>query len=114
MKPKKLMLIFFSFVIIVIFSFFLFSELKEWQLKKDVKKYLIEEGIDENRVLKIETVIAKAPVLSARVIFADEPNVTYYYRRSSGEIVQFGMPTYNVPGDTSYEFKHMDPRLKSN
>ena len=95
-----------AFVVYVIFTY------QKYSLKNSVEEHLISEGYLKDEIVSITTHVGKLPVFSARVIFADEKDTTYYYRRDNNEVMQFGYPT-DLNGKRTSEPKHMDSRLRA-
>ncbi|KTD83593.1 hypothetical protein [Paenibacillus etheri] len=81
------------------------------QMNNEVIHYLVDTRDYKNADLyKIYTQIGKAPVVSTTVIFADEPNARYFYRKEKKRIYQYSMAS--VKGtDPNYTFKHIEESL---
>ncbi|TPG73490.1 DUF3139 domain-containing protein [Brevibacillus laterosporus] len=75
-----------------------------YSLEKDTFHYLIsEKGYKETEIKSISGKISKAPVYSIEVIFNDEPDVTYIYRKKeSGQIILLSKSSEN----NKSEYKH--------
>jgi hypothetical protein len=72
-------------------------------LEKKVRHYLItERNIDEKLIVRIDGVFGKLPVFGAEVVFADEPDVRYYYTERNGKIIPL-QPSFKHRG---YKYKH--------
>lgn len=81
-------------------------------LESDVRGYLFKQGYINEEIKSIRTRVGKAPVFSVEVIFMDEPEIIYYYRKDDGKIIQYGIPTDISGKNTSedYIFKHREKR----
>ncbi|WP_019640270.1 DUF3139 domain-containing protein [Paenibacillus fonticola] len=66
---------------------------KKGSLESEVRNYLFKQGYKNEEIQSIHTRVGKAPVFSIEVIFVDEPQTVYYYRKSDGKIIQYGAPT---------------------
>ncbi|WP_313641756.1 DUF3139 domain-containing protein, partial [Paenibacillus sp.] len=61
-------------------------------MNNEVIHYLVDTKDYKNEDLyKVYTQISKAPVVSTTVIFADEPNARYFYRKEKDRIYQYSM-----------------------
>ncbi|WP_449600607.1 DUF3139 domain-containing protein [Paenibacillus sp. Marseille-Q9583] len=80
-------------------------------MDNEVIHYLVATRDYKNEDLyKIYTQIGKAPVVSTTVIFADEPNARYFYRKEKDRIYQYSMAP--VKGtDPNYTYKHIEETL---
>lgn len=81
------------------------------QMNNEIIHYLVDAREYKNEDLyKVYTQIGKAPVVSTTVIFADEPNARYFYRKEKDLIYQYSMAP--VKGsDPKYTYKHIEERL---
>lgn len=94
-------------IIVLVPSFvFSFITFNKYTLKNDVRKHLIDQGYMMNQIESIETYFGKVPVFSARVVFSDENNVTYYYMKDHNKIRQFGTPT-GLGGNEIFDIDHL-------
>lgn len=80
-------------------------------MDNEVIHYLVDARDYKNEDLyKVYTQIGKAPVVSTTVIFADEPNARYFYRKEKNRIYQYSMA--HVEGfDPNYTYKHIEEIL---
>jgi len=80
-------------------------------MDNEVIHYLVATRDYKNEGLyKVYTQISKAPVVSTTVIFADEPNARYFYRKEKDRIYQYSMAL--VKGfDPNYTYKHSEESL---
>jgi len=80
-------------------------------MNNEVIHYLVDTKDYKNEDLyKVYTQISKAPVVSTTVIFADEPNARYFYRKEKDRIYQYSMAP--VKGtDPNYTYKHIEESL---
>ncbi|MGZ0052476.1 DUF3139 domain-containing protein [Brevibacillus gelatini] len=73
------------------------------RLENQVRHYLItEENIDEKAIVSLNGVFGKLPNFSVEVIFADEPDVRYFYADIDGKIV----PVHTSLKPEGYQYKH--------
>ncbi|MFD5021103.1 DUF3139 domain-containing protein [Paenibacillus sp. NPDC058367] len=80
-------------------------------MDNEVIHYLVATRDYKNEDLyKVYTQIGKAPVVSTTVIFADEPNVRYFYRKEKDRIYQYNMSPVKVT-DPNYTYKHIEEPL---
>ncbi|AIQ75900.1 MULTISPECIES: hypothetical protein [Paenibacillus] len=81
-------------------------------MNREVIHYLIEtRNYKKEDFYKVYTQIAKAPLVSTTVIFADEPYARYFYRKENGRIYQYSRAP--VKGnDPSYTYKHIEEDLQ--
>ncbi|WP_052088278.1 DUF3139 domain-containing protein [Paenibacillus wynnii] len=74
-------------------------------LNEEIVKYLAEKGYSQNEILKVYTEFGKLPLVSTTVIFQDEVNARYFYRKENGRIYQYSCaPLRGV--DPEYKYKH--------
>lgn len=80
-------------------------------MNNEVIHYLVDMRDYKNEDLyKVYTQIGKAPVVSTTVIFADEHNARYFYRKEKDRIYQYSMAS--VKGtDPNYTYKHIEEGL---
>lgn len=80
-------------------------------MNNEVIHYLVDTKNYKNKdIYKVYTQISKAPVVSTTVIFADEPNARYFYRKEKDRIYQYSMAP--VKGfDQKYTYKHIEESL---
>lgn len=72
-------------------------------LENQVRQHLItEKNIDEKIIVSVDGVFGKLPLYSVEVIFADEPDVKYFYTEKNGKIITLNS-TLKPKG---YEYKH--------
>ncbi|MED1644269.1 DUF3139 domain-containing protein [Brevibacillus agri] len=72
-------------------------------LENQVRQYLItEKNLDEKTIASVDGVFGKLPLFSVEVIFADEPDVRYFYTEKNGEII----PLSATLKPEGYEYKH--------
>jgi len=80
-------------------------------MDNEVVHYLVATRDYKNEDLyKVHTQISKAPVVSTTVIFADEPNARYFYRKEKDRIYQYSMAPVKVT-DPNYTYKHIEEPL---
>ena len=74
----------------------------------EVERYLLQtQGYQQSDIQRIDTSIGKAPVVSTKVIFTDEPEARYFYKKENGSIRQYSSaPVHGV--NPSFNYKHLD------
>ncbi|EJL45272.1 MULTISPECIES: DUF3139 domain-containing protein [Brevibacillus] len=99
---KKTMIIVFL-VLIMISAPVIYVQGTLLSLENQVRQYLItEKNLDEKTIVSLDGVFGKLPVFSVEVIFADEPDVRYFYTEKNGNII----PLHPSPKPKGYEYKH--------
>ncbi|MFD1885731.1 DUF3139 domain-containing protein [Paenibacillus wenxiniae] len=109
MKRKILFLA--TFVLIIIVTLYGHIQLMKHMHTKDVEAYLEQKGYSASDILSIETDFSKAPAYNTRVIFKDEPTVTYYYLKNDAGVRQYSTPSSEdekLQEDKGYHFKHRE------
>ncbi|MFS0554991.1 DUF3139 domain-containing protein [Brevibacillus sp. 179-C9.3 HS] len=72
-------------------------------LENQVRQHLItEKNIDEKIIVSVDGVFGKLPLFSVEVIFADEPDVKYFYTEKNGKIITL----HSTLKPKGYEYKH--------
>ncbi|WP_340673047.1 DUF3139 domain-containing protein [Brevibacillus agri] len=72
-------------------------------LENQVRQYLItEKNIDEKTIVSLDGRFGKLPFFGVEVIFADEPDVRYFYTEIDGKIV----PVHVTLKPKGYNYKH--------
>ncbi|WP_339276705.1 DUF3139 domain-containing protein [Paenibacillus sp. FSL W8-0426] len=104
---KGKLVIFLLFALIIgIFAFL-------WNIQRsreaEVQAYLVDvKGYSKADILAIDTHFGKAPLVNTEVIFKDEPNARYFYKKENGAIFQYNSaPVNGVNPD--YSYKHLEP-----
>nr|WP_237167922.1 DUF3139 domain-containing protein [Paenibacillus yonginensis] len=99
---------FFSISLFLFILIFLFVYYQSFSFKNEVSNYLIhDKGFSSNEVKKITTHISKAPVISASVIFSDEPSARYFYKKERGQFIQYSCaPVKGI--NLEYKYKHCE------
>lgn len=89
-------------------SIIAFNKYSKFDIKNDTYAYLIEKGYKKPDIKSIETIVGMAPRLSTQVIFEDEPQVIYHYKKDDGEIVQLGLNYQIYDEDERKKYKHLE------
>ncbi|MFD7524099.1 DUF3139 domain-containing protein [Paenibacillus chitinolyticus] len=116
---KRTILLVISLLFLFIGSIIVFMNLTAAKLENEVRSYLTSKGYEEHQIQKMDGKISIQPVYQVVVIFADEPNVTYYYGSkkyysilpSEGEDKVFQLSVTRFIGQ-NYEYKHIEPNVK--
>lgn len=75
-------------------------------LEKQTHNYLIHHnGYTSSEIHSIKAKLAKLPLYQAVVIFKDEPENTYIYRKLTGQIIQIHPPKADASPE---QFKHLE------
>ncbi|WP_193769141.1 DUF3139 domain-containing protein [Metasolibacillus meyeri] len=114
MKIKKIVFLALS---LLVFSGFLYVEIKKMNLEKKVEEYLINDsGYKLQEIESIEGRFSKLPVWSVSVVFKDENNLIYHYRIEFNKVEQFSISTAKNVSESfrksflkkEIEFKHFE------
>ena len=96
-------------VIMALLIFLGFGYLQNFKQKtnNEVLLYLTDEkGYLKEEISEIYTQIGKAPVVSTTVIFSDELDSRYFYRKENGRIYQYSSAPVHGSWDGRTIFKH--------
>ncbi|MEC5425286.1 DUF3139 domain-containing protein [Virgibacillus sp. C22-A2] len=102
---KWIFVIILFLIIITPISAYGYYQYQNNNLEKDTYTYLTEKGYNDDDILSIETKLEKLSLFTAEVIFTNEPNVTYQYKKDNKQIIQIG-PVREQEAD--YEYKHIE------
>ncbi|ASA26161.1 hypothetical protein B9T62_03430 [Paenibacillus donghaensis] len=79
------------------------------KMNRQIVHYLTtEQGYTEKQLYKVYTQIGKAPVVSTTVIFADEPDARYFYRKEAGQIYQYSNAPAGPPDGSKTHYLHLE------
>lgn len=108
MKSKIFIVILLLFIITVISIPIVLKS----SLTNDVRDYLTSrQGYLAEDIKSIKSSIGKAPVLSTKVIFEDEPTAKYFYKKEeNGVIIQFSCAPIHGVDNGHFEYKHREVR----
>lgn len=105
---KKLTIVLTSFGILILvlpLGTYAYVKYELYTLKNQTYDYLLEKGYEEADIRSLDTGIQKLSLFTAFVVFEDEPEITYNYKKNDdGDIIQIGW-------STSYkdlEYKHSE------
>lgn|SRR5690625_1426187 len=105
MKLIKGLVIIISLIIIIVpTSVYGFVKYKSYTLEKETRKHLKTIGYKDDEILDVKTKIKKLSLFTAEVIFSDEPNIIYDYKKEGNNIIQIGPTT----DKRDYEYKHLE------
>ncbi|MCM3697825.1 DUF3139 domain-containing protein [Paenibacillus macerans] len=94
-------------IILIVLSIIVFTQYSTRNLESEVFNHLLNEGYQKEEILSVKSELGKAPVFSATVIFKDEPNARYFYKKENGAIIQYSRaPVKGI--DFDYQYKHQD------
>ncbi|MGN7471090.1 DUF3139 domain-containing protein [Brevibacillus sp. SAFN-007a] len=101
MNKKSMIIVF--LVLLLIAAPVIYVQGTLLSLEDQVRHYLItEKNIDEKTIGSLDGRFGKLPFFGVEVIFADEPDVRYFYTERDGDIVPLGA-TLKPEG---YNYKH--------
>ncbi|CAH1203311.1 DUF3139 domain-containing protein [Paenibacillus sp. JJ-223] len=108
MKISKGKLVIFLFLALIL-GIFAFLWNVQRSREAEVQAYLVDvKGYSKADILAIDTHFGKAPLVNTEVIFKDEPNARYFYKKENGAIFQYNSaPVNGVNPD--YSYKHLEP-----
>lgn len=97
----------FILIIIVPVVIYGYVQYQHNSLEKETYSYLIDKGYEGQEILSVESKLKKLSLFTAEVIFEDEPNVIYEYKRDDSKIIQLAPqpPQHDVD---EYDFKHIE------
>lgn len=79
------------------------------KMSGEIINYLIDQkGYSESDISKIYTQVGKAPLVSTTVIFSDDINTRYFYRKEDGRIYQYSMAPLHGADDGHKQYKHKE------
>lgn len=107
MKKIAIFTSLFSVLIILLpICFIAYVKFTLYSLKNETYNHLIERGYKKEDIMKIDTSIKKLSLYTADVIFKDEPDITYSYKKDDyGNIIQIVALESNQLG---YKYKHIE------
>ncbi|WP_240664137.1 DUF3139 domain-containing protein [Paenibacillus sp. M-152] len=81
------------FIATLFASIWILSSYTKSYTQNEVFSYLIkDQGYKPSEIYSVETQIAKAPLISTQVIFKDEINARYFYKRSKVKLFSITKP----------------------
>lgn len=110
MKYKKTWITILSIVVVLGLTIHFGLNYYKDKVTQEVISYLVEEkGYKQTDIAEIKTYIGKAPLVSTSVIFKDEPNAMYMYKKNLDKMEQYGqIPAIN---DLKQKYIHSeDPK----
>jgi hypothetical protein len=94
-------------VIAIPIGIFVFIKITLYSLEKDTTHFLlVDKGLEKTSIMSIKPVFGKAPSFSVRVIFKDEPDNVYLYKKDNGQVSQHSHSSFN--SDTNTIYKHVE------
>ncbi|ADM69341.1 hypothetical protein GMA19_01509 [Paenibacillus polymyxa E681] len=95
------------FIVILFASIWILSSYTKSHTQSEVFNYLVKiQGYKPSEICSVETKIAKAPLISTQVIFKDETNTGYFYKKERGKIIQYNQAPVKGVDDGTYNYKH--------
>jgi hypothetical protein len=95
------------FIATLFASIWILSSYTKSYTQNKVFSYLIkDQGYKPSEIYSVETQIAKAPLISTQVIFKDEINARYFYKKEQGKIIQYNQAPIKGIDDVAYIYKH--------
>lgn len=81
------------FIIILFASIWILSSYTKSHTQSEVFNNLVKiQGYKPSEIYSVETKIAKAPLISTQVIFKDETNTRYFYKKSGVKLFSITKP----------------------
>lgn len=107
MKKRKYTLIVFV-AFLILFGFGCLQIVKH-RANNEVMSYLVDQkGYSKEEISKIYTQVGKTPIVSTTVIFSDELDARYFYRKENGQIYQYSFAPVHGAWDGQSIFKHKE------
>ncbi|WP_074113517.1 hypothetical protein, partial [Paenibacillus sp. P46E] len=79
------------------------------KMNQEIQSYLLNQrGYTKTDINKIYTQVGKAPLVSTTVIFNDERDNRYFYRKEDGRIYQYSMAPVQGVDDGHQQYKHKE------
>ncbi|WP_090735981.1 DUF3139 domain-containing protein [Paenibacillus sp. Mc5Re-14] len=95
------------FIATLFASIWILSSYTKSYTQNEVFSYLIkDQAYKPSAIYSVETQIAKAPLISTQVIFKDEIDARYFYKKEQGKIIQYNQAPIKGVDDGAYIYKH--------
>ncbi|MBE0336689.1 DUF3139 domain-containing protein [Paenibacillus sp. 23TSA30-6] len=99
------------FIVIILATVWMLSNYTKSHTQNEVFNYLVKiQGYKPSEIYSVETQIGKAPLVSTQVIFKDETNARYFYKKEQGEIIQYSQAPVKGVDDGAYSYKHKEKK----
>ncbi|ALA41486.1 hypothetical protein ABE82_08110 [Paenibacillus peoriae] len=98
-------------IIILFLAIWTLSSYTKSHTQNEVFNYLVKtQGYKPSEIYSVETQIGKAPLVSTQVIFKDETNARYFYKKEDGKIIQYSQAPVKGVDDGAYNYKHKEKK----
>lgn len=109
---KKLLVLYVSLAILILLSPLVATAYIHFQLQaleRSTYQYLVHQKLyDQTEIISVKGKLKKLSLYTADVVFSDEMEVTYNYKKDSeGKIIQIGAEG-PAQHSNSYVYKHME------
>ena len=96
-----------AFLLVLLIPLIIFGlfKINNDKLEKETYSYLIDKGYEDSDIESVNSTYKKLSRFTAEVVFVNEPEVTYDYKKDGDRIIQLG-PTIRKD---NYEYKHLEP-----
>ncbi|TKH39062.1 DUF3139 domain-containing protein [Paenibacillus polymyxa] len=95
------------FIATLFASIWILSSYTKSYTQNEVFSYLVKaQGYKPSEIYSVETQIAKAPLISTQVIFKDEIDARYFYKKEQDKIIQYNQAPAKGVDDGTYNYKH--------
>lgn len=107
-KPAKVYGSIAAVIVFIPILMFAYIQYQLASLEKATYEHLIgRQGYAESDILRIDTKLKLLSFYTAEVVFADEPDITYDYKKNEkGDIIQVGMSDPEGVDWKNYKHKH--------
>lgn len=96
-------IIFTLLVIITPFSIYAYVIFNHNALENETYDCLLKKGYEDTEILDVKFTLKKLSLFTVEVIFTDEPEITYQYKKENKQIIQLE-PNIDKP---NHHFKHL-------
>lgn len=109
-KAAKVYGIFATVIVLIPILMFAYIQYQLASLEKATYEHLIgRQGYAESDILHLDTKLKFLSLYTAEVVFTDEPDITYDYKRNEkGDIIQVGMSDPEGADWKNYKYKHSE------
>lgn len=107
-KAAKVYGIIAAMIVLIPILMFAYIQYQLASLEKATYEHLIDrQGYAESDILHLDTKLKFLSLYTAEVVFTDEPDITYDYKRNQkGDIIQVGMSDPEGADWKNYKYKH--------
>lgn len=108
MKKLAVFMIVLAVVLTIIpFAIYGYNKYLLYDIKHCTYDHLIMMGYKELDIVSVTPKVGKLPMLKTQVIFKDEPQVIYEYKKDNGEIIQLRFSN-DVDFEEKEKYKHIE------